>query len=74
LSRLPAVSGQEVVEALRKIGNRFDHQRCRPIILRQADPPHRRVTVPDHDEVAKGTSRAILRHAGLSVNEFIALL
>lgn len=42
--------------------------------MRQTVYPHRRITVPDHDEVAKGTLRAILREAGLTVEEFRALL
>jgi predicted RNA binding protein YcfA (HicA-like mRNA interferase family) len=37
-------------------------------------PPHRRLTVPDHKEIAKGTLRKIIREAGLSVDEFIKLL
>jgi predicted RNA binding protein YcfA (HicA-like mRNA interferase family) len=36
--------------------------------------PHRRLVVPDHGEVAKGTLRAIIRQAGLTVDEFKALL
>jgi predicted RNA binding protein YcfA (HicA-like mRNA interferase family) len=44
------------------------------MILRQETPPHRRVTVPDHKRVAKGTLRAIIRQAGLTVEEFKDLL
>ena len=44
------------------------------MILRQQNPPHRRLTVPDHKEVAKGTLRAIIRQAGLTVEEFNDLL
>jgi hypothetical protein len=29
---------------------------------------------PDHREIAKGTLRAIIRQAGLTVTEFVALL
>jgi hypothetical protein len=32
------------------------------------------MTVPDHKEVAKGTLRAIIRQAGLTVAQFVALL
>ncbi|MBI1915456.1 MAG: type II toxin-antitoxin system HicA family toxin [Planctomycetes bacterium] len=74
MSHLPRLSGREVVGALRKIGYVFDHQRSSHIVLRQTAPPHRRLTVPDHDEVAKGTLRAIIRQAGLTVDEFKALL
>jgi len=74
VSSLPVVSGREVVKALDKIGYVLDHQRGSHMILRQQDPPHRRLTVPDHKEVAKGTLRAIIRQAGLTVDEFRDLL
>jgi len=44
------------------------------MILRQRDSPHRRLTVPRHRELAKGTLRAIIREAGLTVEEFLRLL
>ncbi len=74
MSGLPRVSGREVVRALRKTGYERDRQRGSHIVLRQTAPPHRRITVPDHKEVAKGTLRAIIRHTGLTVDEFKALL
>jgi predicted RNA binding protein YcfA (HicA-like mRNA interferase family) len=74
VTRLPVVSGRQAVAALGKIGYQVDHQRGSHIILRQAHPPHRRLTVPDHKTLAKGTLRAIIRQAGLTVDEFIALL
>lgn len=74
MSSLPVVSGREVVKALEKIGYGFDRQRGSHMILRQQDPPHRRLTVPDHKEVAKGTLRTIIRQAGLTVEEFNHLL
>ncbi len=74
MSGLPRVSGREVVKALQKIGYAEDRQRGSHIVLRQTTSPHRRVTVPEHKEVAKGTLRAIIRQAGLTVDEFKALL
>ena len=74
MSVLPRISGREVVKALTRIGYEQDRQRGSHIILRQSSYPHRRVTVPDHNEVAKGTLRAIIREAGLTVDEFKALL
>ncbi|MEO8164192.1 MAG: type II toxin-antitoxin system HicA family toxin [Betaproteobacteria bacterium] len=74
MSALPVVSGREVVKALGKIGYVLDRQRGSHMILRQQTPPHRRLTVPDHKEVAKGTLRAIIRQAGLAVEEFNDLL
>ncbi|MGA7953636.1 MAG: type II toxin-antitoxin system HicA family toxin [Gloeobacterales cyanobacterium] len=74
MSYLPRVSGREVVKALGKIGYEVDRQRGSHIVLRNTEPPYRRITVPDHDEVAKGTLRTIIRQAGLGVEEFKALL
>jgi predicted RNA binding protein YcfA (HicA-like mRNA interferase family) len=74
LTRLPVVSGRDVVRAMEKIGYEMDRQRGSHMVLRQAIPPFRRLTIPDHKEVAKGTLRAILRQAGLSVEQFVELL
>jgi len=72
--RLPVVSGVDVVKALAEIGCEVDHQTGSHMILRHKEPPHRRLTVPMHHELAKGTLRAIIRHAGLTVEEFTKLL
>lgn len=74
MSKLPVVSGQEVVRAFKKAGYLTDHQTGSHIILRHLTPPHRRLTIPDHTELAKGTLRSIIRQAGLTVEEFRALL
>ncbi|NQT81578.1 type II toxin-antitoxin system HicA family toxin [bacterium] len=59
---------------LRKIGYSIDHQTGSHMILRNANPPYRRLTVPDHGEIAKGTLRSIIRQAGLTVAEFRELM
>ncbi|QUV80445.1 type II toxin-antitoxin system HicA family toxin [Chloracidobacterium thermophilum] len=74
MSDLPKISGRELVKALKKIGYEQDRQRGSHIILRQIDPPHRRVTVPDHKEIAKGTLRTIIREIGLTIDELKDLL
>jgi predicted RNA binding protein YcfA (HicA-like mRNA interferase family) len=71
---LPLLSGNEVCKALAKIGYRVDHQTGSHSILRNKVPPYRRLTVPNHKEIAKGTLRAIIRQAGLTLEEFNALL
>ena len=71
---LPRISGREVAKALRRIGYEFDRQKGSHIILRQTFAPNRRVVVPDHDEVTKGTLRSIIRQVGLTVDEFKDLL
>ena len=74
MSRLPQVSGRDVVRVLRQIGYEQDYMRGSHIVMRQIESPHRRITVPDHNPLAKGTLRAIIREAGLTVEEFVALL
>jgi len=74
VSKLPVLSGQELCKILAKVGYRIDHQTGSHIILRNENPPHRRLTVPMHREIAKGTLRAIIRQAGLSRSEFLDLL
>ena len=74
MPRLPVVSGTDVVKALAKFGYDLDHQTGSHMILRQREAPHRRLTVPRHSELAKGTLRAIIRQAGLTIEEFLELL
>jgi predicted RNA binding protein YcfA (HicA-like mRNA interferase family) len=74
VSRLPVVSGQDAVRAFARLGYAVDHQTGSHIILRQQEPPHRRLTVPDHREIARGTLRALIRQAGLTVDSFRELL
>ena len=70
MSKLPVVSGKQLCKILGKIGYLADHQTGSHIILRQESAPYRRLTVPDHKEIAKGTLRAIIRQAGLTIDEF----
>ncbi len=74
MPKLPIVSGIETVKAFSKIGYEVDHQTGSHIIIRQRKYPHRRLTVPNHKEVAKGTLRGLIKQAGLTIEEFIELL
>ncbi len=74
MSKLPIVSGKKVCKALEKLGYFIDHQTGSHIILRNLSPPYRRLTVPNHKEIAKGTLRKIIHQAGLTVDEFKELL
>lgn len=62
------------MRAFGRMGYDVDHQTGSHIILRNGQPPHRRLTVPNHRELAKGTLRALIREAGLSVDQFLDLL
>lgn len=74
MARLPVVSGRELARALEKSGYVVDRQKGSHIVLRQSTEPFRRVTVPDHKQIAKGTLRSILRHTGLTTDELVKLL
>jgi predicted RNA binding protein YcfA (HicA-like mRNA interferase family) len=74
VSVLPRISGREAVTVFRRLGYEIDRQRGSHVILRQPQPPNRRLTVPDHRELAKGTLRALIREAGITVEEFVSLL
>lgn len=74
MSVLPHLSGREVVAAFRRLGYEVDRQKGSHIVLRSSAAPHRRLTVPDHREVAKGTLRALIREAGITVEDFVHLV
>ena len=74
MPKLPVVSGVKVVKALSMLGFEVDHQTGSHIIMRQKKEPHRRLTIPNHRELAKGTLRAIINEAGLTIEEFVNLL
>ena len=74
MASLPVLSGRELIRALERAGYEVDRQKGSHIVLRHVDPPHRRLTVPDHKEIKKGTLRAILRQAGLTPDELALLL
>lgn len=74
MSKLPVVSGKEALKIFQKVGYELDHQTGSHMILRRNEPPYRRLTVPNHKEIAKGTLRSLVREAGLTVEEFVRLL
>jgi predicted RNA binding protein YcfA (HicA-like mRNA interferase family) len=72
--KLPVISGSDAVRAFKRVGYEFDEQHGSHIIVRHVDPPHRRLSIPNHKELAKGTLRGLIREAGLAVDEFVRLL
>ena len=73
MSKLPQISGADVVRALRKVGFTVRRQHGSHIILRRNDP-FAQTVVPDHRQIDRGTLRAILRQANLTVDELLKLL
>jgi predicted RNA binding protein YcfA (HicA-like mRNA interferase family) len=58
VSALPRISERQVVQTLKKIGCEQDRQRDSPMILRQTDSPHRRLTAPAREARSIGSAPA----------------
>ncbi|MBY0111426.1 MAG: type II toxin-antitoxin system HicA family toxin [Phycisphaerales bacterium] len=75
MSGLPVISGRQAVAALKRLGYEVVRQKGSHLRLRHpTDPSRQPVTVPDHKELKSGTLRAIIRDAGVSVEEFRSLV
>jgi predicted RNA binding protein YcfA (HicA-like mRNA interferase family) len=72
MAALPVISGRDAVKAFEKLGFVFHRQRGSHMILYH--PNGRHLSVPDHRELDRGTLRALIRGAGVSVDEFAALI
>jgi len=72
--RLPKISGEEAVKAFVKAGWTLDRlSRRNHFVLSQPDNPYS-LSVPNHKELDRGLLRGLIRKAGLTVEEFVALL
>jgi len=75
MSRLPDVSGAELVKALRKAGFVVLRQKGSHMSLEKTDATgHWRTVVPMHREIARGTLHDILKQTGLSPDDLRELL
>ena len=68
MARLPVVSGDEFVRAMRRVGYTLDHIRGSHMIL--VHPSRARLSVPRHRELGRGLLRRLLRDANVSREEF----
>jgi len=68
MSKLPVISGHDLVRVLQKLGFELDRRKGSHMILHRPDPPTT-LSVPDHRELDRGTLRALLRQAGISPDE-----
>ena len=73
MSALPLFRPREVVRAFEELGWQVARQRGSHIVLTK---PGSVVTlsVPDHAQVARGTLRALIAKAGITVEEFLAVV
>jgi predicted RNA binding protein YcfA (HicA-like mRNA interferase family) len=72
MTHLPPLTYREVIARLRQAGFVFDRQAKGSHEIWYNPTTHRRTTVPNHPgTIARGTMRAIIREAGISVDEFL---
>lgn len=75
MPKLPSVSGERVVRALKRAGFVELRQKGSHISLeRKSEGQTWRTVVPMHSELAKGTLSDILKQSGLTLDEFLGLL
>lgn len=74
MTKLPRdVSGADCIRALERAGFKQSGGRGSHVTMKRDDPPARTV-VPHHSTLKPGMLRAIIRQAGMSIEEFVLLL
>jgi predicted RNA binding protein YcfA (HicA-like mRNA interferase family) len=73
MPKLPVISGAEAVKAFEKAGWRQARQRGSHVVLLKSGEIAS-LSIPQHRELAPGTLRALIRTAGVTVEEFISCL
>jgi predicted RNA binding protein YcfA (HicA-like mRNA interferase family) len=73
LARLANISGKEASKAFQKAGWQAIGQVGSHLVLSKAGL-RVNLSIPQHKELSVGTLRALIRHAGMTVEEFLALL
>ena len=75
MTKLPRLSGKEVVKALSKAGFEIIRQRGSHIIMKKQNSEGKIATVvPNHKEIDRGTLLEIIRQAKLTKESFMDLL
>ena len=75
MPKLPSVSGERVVRALRRAGFIELRQKGSHMSLEKRTSERVfKTVVPMHGELARGTLSDILKQSGLSIEEFLELL
>jgi predicted RNA binding protein YcfA (HicA-like mRNA interferase family) len=73
MTHLPSLTYREVTARLRRAGFAFDRQAKGSHEIWYNPMTYRRTTVPNHPgTIPRGTLHAIIREAGLSIEEFLA--
>ena len=73
MPQVPLLRPREVVRALESLGWQAVRQRGSHIVLTKPGSIAT-LSVPDHSRVARGTLRALIAKAGLSIEQFLEAL
>jgi predicted RNA binding protein YcfA (HicA-like mRNA interferase family) len=73
MPKLPVISGEKAIKAFVRAGWKVDRQVGSHVILRKEGSPIT-LSIPLHRELKKGLLRALIRDAGMSVEEFLRYL
>jgi predicted RNA binding protein YcfA (HicA-like mRNA interferase family) len=73
VARLANISGKQAVKAFEKAEWRIVGQVGSHVVMTKAGV-RVNLSIPQHKELSVGTLRALVRHAELTVDEFLALL
>ena len=71
MTNIPAMSGREVIRTFENLGWRIDRRRGSHVVMLKPGQVGSLI-IPSHKEVRKGTLRALIEDAGLTVDEFKA--
>ena len=73
MARLANVSGKDAVRAFEKAGwKRMGQVGSHVVMVKSGLRVN--LSIPQHKELSIGTLRALIRHAGMTVEEFLSLL
>ncbi len=73
MAKLPSINSRKAVKAFKAFGWEVVRRESSHIILVKEDHAAT-LSIPDHNPIAKGTLRSLIRLAGLTVEEFVSSL
>ena len=68
MPELPRISGKEAIRAFERLGFRQVRQKGSHVVLRK---DAKGCVIPLHSSLATGTLRGAIRHAGVTVEDFV---
>jgi predicted RNA binding protein YcfA (HicA-like mRNA interferase family) len=76
MTKIPVLTSREVIKGLKEAGFEFDRQAKGSHEIWYNPGTKRSTTIPNHPgvEIPKGTLKAILKQAGISLEDFVQLL